>query len=107
MGRGIRKLVSLFDDATTILDEADNHTVNVQGTEGLQPEARRQYVILSDLSLQSMKNFRHDRLLRAYPLLMRLVPQLREAVRKQSSEQVNTFLSQVSPVISSIILPHV
>ncbi len=106
MGRGIRKLVSLFDDATTILDEVDNHAVNIRGAEVLQPEDQRQYVISSVLPLQLMTTFRHDRLLRAYPLLLRLVPQLKTVVREQSSENVTAFLSQVSQVICAIILPH-
>lgn len=45
IGRGIRKLVWLFDDASAILDDVAIRTLIGHGTEEPQPEVHHQYVL--------------------------------------------------------------
>ncbi|KAF8951471.1 hypothetical protein BDZ97DRAFT_1886452 [Flammula alnicola] len=81
MGRGIRKIVSLYEGLSSIIDEADRRTVNEDGDaiEEHDPRIKRA----------------RDRTFTAYNLLLRLVPRLKKAIQDPDMDTFNTFLSDL------------
>jgi hypothetical protein len=103
MGRGIRKIVSLFENLTSILDEADQRIVeeeDVSTAEGAEltedaEDIKRAYVNLPlHLYIVSYVT-RRDRTFTSYKLLLRLVPQLKSVIQDPELDVLNTFLSNV------------
>ncbi|KAF9472011.1 hypothetical protein BDN70DRAFT_900887 [Pholiota conissans] len=80
MGRGIRKIVTLFDNLSCMLNEADRRTF--EGPAAKDPTQQH----------------RLDRIYRAYPLFIQLVPHFRTLAMVQGPEgvdAVNTFLTKL------------
>jgi len=88
MGRGIRKIISLFENLTSILDEADRRIVeeeeNFYSTEGAELTQNAE-------DIQRAR----DRTFTAYKLLLRLVPQLKSVIQDPELTVLNTFLSNL------------
>ncbi|KAF8177215.1 hypothetical protein BJ912DRAFT_930425 [Pholiota molesta] len=79
MGRGVRKLVTLYDGLSSILDEADRR--NIEGPNIVEPDPQRKRA--------------RDRMYRAYPLFLQLVPYLKTVILEKPIKELNAFIADL------------
>ncbi|KAF9474972.1 hypothetical protein BDN70DRAFT_936263 [Pholiota conissans] len=77
LGRGIRKLVTLFDNLLPILDEAERRKIHGIANTNADPQKAR---------IQ-------QRTFRSYPIFLQLVPQVKTVALSKSLPEINDFLA--------------
>lgn len=106
--RGIRKIITLFEPVSSLIDEADRRIqIQMQGEDDLHadtatPDIARESVIQSSTFPCTLSFFfSHDRRFAAFKLLMQLVPELEALVNDGTctTEKFNAFVAKVcSPI---------
>jgi hypothetical protein len=103
MGRGIRRLISLFEPLEMIINEADNRLqAEADGREPQEPttdeevEAHEAYVFINSALTTHWLNS-SERTYKAYTLLLQLVPRLKQMLEDPSidTNAFDDFVAQV------------
>ncbi|KAF8873130.1 hypothetical protein BD779DRAFT_1679382 [Infundibulicybe gibba] len=87
MGRGIRKLVTLYELLSNLIDEADQRVLEQEGT------PRPTFALTDDEEVEIQRARNHT--FTSYNLLLRLVPQLKNVIQDPNMATLTQFLTDV------------